>query len=71
MHRLMLKDEHWSKLRAIMCEHGIYDKSNLRKTVEGILYRMRTGLPWRDLPFFLADGFRFISNLIVGHRKEN
>ena len=42
MPRLMLTDEHWSKLRTIMREHGIYDKPNLRKTVEGILYRMRT-----------------------------
>lgn len=50
MARQILIDEHWSKLRTIMREHGIYDKPNLRKTVEGILYRMRTGCPWRDLP---------------------
>jgi transposase len=55
MTRLMLIDEHWSKLRTIMREHGIYDKPNLRKTVEGILYRMRTGLPWRDLPSFFGN----------------
>ena len=33
-----------------MLQHGIYDKSNLRMIVEGILYRMRVGCPWRDLP---------------------
>jgi len=33
-----------------MLEHGIYDKANLRMLVEGILYRMRVGCPWRDLP---------------------
>ena len=54
MPRLMLTDEHWSKLRTIMLAHGIYDKPHLRKTVEGILYRMRTGLPWRDLPSFFG-----------------
>lgn len=54
MPRLMLTDEQWSKLRKIMREHGIYDKPKLRKTVEGILYRMRTGLPWRDLPSFFG-----------------
>lgn len=37
-----------------MREHGIYDKPKLRKTVEGILYRMRTGCPWRDLPSFFG-----------------
>ena len=46
MPRLMLSDELWSKLRIIMREHGIYDKPNLRMMVEGMLYRMRTGLPW-------------------------
>ena len=50
MVRLMLTDELWSKLRTIMLQHGIYDKSNLRMIVEGILYRMRVGCPWRDLP---------------------
>ena len=50
MARLMLKDEHWSKLRTIMLQHGIYDKPNLRLMVEGMLYRMRVGCPWRDLP---------------------
>jgi len=50
MIRLMLTDELWSKLRTIMRQHGIYDKPKLRKIVEGILYRMRVGCPWRDLP---------------------
>lgn len=46
----MLNDEFWSKLKEIMLQHGIYDKPNLRKMVEGMLYRMRVGCPWRDLP---------------------
>jgi len=50
MVRLMLSDELWSKLWTIMRQHGVYDKSNLRQTVEAILYRMRVGCPWRDLP---------------------
>jgi len=50
MARRMLSDEHWSKLRTIIREHGIYHKPYLRKMVEGILYRMRVGCPWRDLP---------------------
>ncbi|BDM62852.1 DDE transposase [Shewanella sp. NFH-SH190041] len=28
----------------------IYNKSEHRMTFEGILFRMRTGIPWRDLP---------------------
>jgi len=54
MIRLMLTDELWSKVRTIMRQHEIYDKPKLRKTVEGILYRMRVGCPWRDLPSFFG-----------------
>lgn len=50
MARLMLSDEFWSKLKAIMRQYGVYDKPNLRVMVEGMLYRMRVGCPWRDLP---------------------
>ena len=50
MLRLMLNDELWSKLKKIMLQHRIYDKSNLRMIVEAMLYRMRVGCPWRDLP---------------------
>jgi len=50
MPRLMLTDQHWSKLRRIMLKDRVYDKSSHRNTMEGILYRMRTGCPWRDIP---------------------
>ncbi|MBC7751873.1 MAG: IS5 family transposase [Candidatus Saccharibacteria bacterium] len=50
MPRTMLNDELWSKLRTILLQDRIYYKSNLRLTVEGILYRMRVGCPWRNLP---------------------
>ena len=50
MARLMLSDELWSKLRTIMRQQGIYDKPDLRLMVEAMLYRMRVGCPWRDLP---------------------
>lgn len=50
MPRLMLSDEHWSKLLPIMKTAGIYGKPKLRRTFEGILYKLRVGCPWRDLP---------------------
>jgi transposase len=34
----------------IMREENIYDKKSLRLIIEGILYRLRVGCPWRDLP---------------------
>ncbi len=33
-----------------MLQHRIYDKPTLRLIVEAMLYRMRVGCPWRDLP---------------------
>lgn len=54
MPRLMLSDEHWSKLWPIMKEVGVYHKPKLRRTVEGILYKLRVGCPWRDLPKYFG-----------------
>ena len=54
MPRLMLTDETWNVLSRVMHLSGrIYNKPEHRKTLEGILYKIRTGLPWRDLtPYF-------------------
>ena len=50
MPRTMLNDQHWSKLETILRNFDIYLKRNLRHFIEAILYRIRTGCPWRDLP---------------------
>ena len=50
MSRTMLTDKLWLKLKPILLDLNIYDKPNLRNIVEGILFRMRTGVPWRDIP---------------------
>jgi len=55
MPRTMLNDEHWSKLSVIMLKDRVYDKPGHRNTLEGILYRMRTGCPWRDVPESFGD----------------
>lgn len=50
MPRLKLTEEQWSKLKVILQDARIYDKPRLRDTVEGMLYRIRVGCPWRDVP---------------------
>lgn len=50
MARTVLTNEQWNKLKPILLQLNIYNKHNLKDTVEGILYRMRTGIAWRDLP---------------------
>ena len=47
MPRLLLSDEHWLKLREILLHKAIYNKRDLRMTVEGMLYRMRKSLVGR------------------------
>ncbi|WP_293008312.1 transposase [Nitrosomonas sp.] len=49
MSRFMLSDKFWPKLMKILLQEAIYNKCNLRMTVEGVLYRMRVGCPWRNL----------------------
>jgi len=52
----MLTDELWTKLSSLMFDTGrVYDKPVHRMTFEGILYRMRRGCPWRDLPPDFGD----------------
>ena len=50
MPRTMLNDQHWSKLKSILRDFNIYLKANLRNFIEAIIYRIRTGCPWRDIP---------------------
>jgi len=46
----IIHEKDWKKLKIIMLRLNIYDKKNLQKTVEGILYRLKTGCQWRCLP---------------------
>lgn len=50
MSRTTLSNETWSRLLPILKQLGIYGKKNLRKTFEGILFRLRTSCQWADIP---------------------
>lgn len=50
MSRTMLTDQQWPKLENILRNFRIYLKQNLRNFIEAIIYRIRTGCSWRDLP---------------------
>lgn len=58
MARTKLNDEHWHKLFIILRQINVYNKPNLRRTVEGMLYRIRVGCPWRDLPSYFVHWSR-------------
>ena len=56
MPRLMLNDEFWSKLEKILLQEAIYNKRNLRMTVEGMLLSNANWLPVARF----TEGFRLL-----------
>jgi len=50
MLRKVLTDSLWEQLEFIMRSHGCRKSKNNRNVMEAILYKLRTGCPWRDVP---------------------
>jgi transposase len=52
MHRHGLTDAQWRRLQAVLPKQARGPASTLgdRLFIEAVLYRAKTGLPWRDLP---------------------
>ena len=52
--RTMLDDGLWGKFRRALKFVGCRVGKQSRRTVEGILWYLRTGSPWRDLPLYFG-----------------
>ena len=50
MVRRVLDDELWKQLQSAMKKHGCHQWKNDREIMEAILWKLRTGAPWRDVP---------------------
>ena len=52
MHRHALTDEQWARLRTLLPKRrqGPRSKIGDREFINAVLFRARTGVPWRDLP---------------------
>lgn len=50
MTRRSITDEIWIQLLSVMESHGCYDAKNSREVMEAIIWKLRTGSPWRDIP---------------------
>ena len=50
MVRAILDNDTWHKVKNVLIELGCHVTDNLRKFIEGMFWRIRTGSPWRDLP---------------------
>lgn len=52
MHRHALTDEQWEKVRQVLPPQKTGPKATLgdRTFIDAVIFRARTGIPWRDLP---------------------
>lgn len=50
MARRALTDEIWSQLLAAMTAKSCYEAKNGREVMEAILWKLRTGVQWREIP---------------------
>ena len=50
MTRRALTDSMWEQLQATMKKHGCHCWKNDREIMEAVLWKLRTGAPWRDVP---------------------
>ena len=61
MDRTMLRDDQWERIEQLLpgkaTDRGVTAKDN-RQFVEAVLWVMRTGSPWRDLPEELGHWHR-------------
>ena len=59
MRRFGLRDDQWERIKDLLPGRegsvGVTASDN-RLFVEAVLYRYRTGMPWRDLPERFGDG---------------
>ena len=58
MNRHALRDDQWERIKDLLPgkpgDVGVTARDN-RRFVEAVLYRYRTGIPWRDLPERFGD----------------
>ena len=50
MSRIVLNDDLWGQLQIIMKAKGCKSSKNNRNVMEAILWKIRTGATWRDVP---------------------
>jgi len=51
MHRHALNDEQWQRVASVLPQQrGRRPNLSNREFIDGVLYRAKTGIPWRDLP---------------------
>ena len=54
MLRTVLTDEMWKQILVTMKSKGCYETKDSRDVMEAIVWKLRTGAPWRDIPVQLC-----------------
>ena len=72
MDRKMLRDDQWERIEQLLpgkaADRGVTAKDN-RRFVEVVLWIMRTGSPWRDLPEELGHWHRTFARFARSRKK--
>jgi transposase len=79
MTKRMLTDEQWRRIEPYLPEHpaspkGGRPRSNDRECLEGILWLLRTGARWQDIPVDLPSGstcWRRLQEWAIGEVLED
>lgn len=68
MHRHALSDAQWERLSSLLPTKRTGPKTRRgdRLFLDAVIYRLKTGVPWRDLPERFARGSRFTIGLPTG-----
>ena len=73
MRRFGLRDDQWERIKNLLPGRegsvGVTAADN-RLFVEAVLYRFRTGMPWRDLPERFGEGTKIAASLIAGLQRS-
>ena len=71
MNRYALRDDQWERIKDLLPgksgDVGVTSHDN-RRFVEAVLYRYRTGIPWRDLPSARPVSYRRDARRIAEQR---
>ena len=71
MRRYGMRDDQWERIQDLLPGRGGHvgrtAKDN-RLFVEAVLYRYRTGIPWRDLPERFGCGVKVHTRFLAGPR---
>jgi transposase len=55
MYQATIPDENWNRLKPVLLSLGLRNIHELRVRMEALLWRLRTGCPWRALPTELGS----------------